>query len=106
MQKNSLSALFLVLSLTARAQTKYVFVSATGNDKNTGRLKSPFKTMERALAFSNQYEGEKVTIQLRGGTYYLDKTVVLEQADMRPSALLITPYKNEKVAISGGRRLS
>jgi hypothetical protein len=106
MRNFRLSALFFLLSLTAGAQTRTVFVSATGNDEHTGRLQSPFKTIERALAFSNQYEGEKVTIQLRGGTYYLDKTVVLEQADKRPSSLLITPYKNEKVIISAGRRLS
>lgn len=118
----SLSALFFLLSLTAGAQrsftagaqpsftagvqTKSCFVATTGSDENTGRLDSPFKTIEKALAFSNQYAGKTVTIQLRGGTYYLDKTIVLEQADKRPSALLVTAYKNEKVIISAGRRLS
>jgi hypothetical protein len=105
MQKCIFSLLLLFLSLTASPQTRQIFVSATGSHQATGDVKHPFKTIERALLHANRYKGEHVEILIRGGRYYLDSTIILRQADVLPSALLVSAYRNEKVIISAGHRL-
>lgn len=85
------------------AQTK-IFVAPSGNDEHTGTLRSPFKTLQKALAAAASGEGA-VTVFLKGGTYYLDTTLVIGAAQFRPASLAIVNYKNETVNISAGKKL-
>jgi hypothetical protein len=96
----------MLLPVAGQAQGVRIFVSATdGNDQNAGSLKSPFKSLDRALASIRTYTGKNVSIQLRGGIYYLDHTIKLYADDNLPASLQITAYPHEKVFISAGRRL-
>lgn len=84
---------------------EYITISPKGNNNNTGTLLHPLKTLEKALVVANGYldVGKNVTIQLRGGTYYLDSTLIITKTSI--ANLLITAYKSETVNISAGRRL-
>ena len=96
----------MLLPVAGQAQGVRIFVSATsGNDQNTGSLTKPFKSLDRALSSISTYAGKNVSIQLRGGTYYLDQTIKLHADDNLPARLQITAYPHEKVFISAGRRL-
>ncbi|HRP55845.1 PDZ domain-containing protein [Agriterribacter sp.] len=95
---------FLCLGTVAMAQVT-LYVAVGGNDSNTGTPARPFKTIRYAVDHSLQYEDKDVTIELRTGTYYLDKTVEINAADFLPASLQIRAYSNEKVTISAGRRL-
>ena len=96
----------MLLPVAGQAQGIRIFVSATGgNDQNTGSLSKPFKSLDRALSSISTYAGKNVSIQLRGGTYYLDQTIKLHADDNLPARLQITAYPHEKVFISAGRRL-
>lgn len=103
-QRSCLSLLSLLCVLYVNAQVKLI-VSLNGNDKNTGTLQSPFHSLERALSYANQFPGEHVSILLRGGTYYLDKTIELNAGSILPGSLQIGAYNGETVKISAGRRL-
>ncbi|MCD2421909.1 right-handed parallel beta-helix repeat-containing protein [Niabella pedocola] len=92
-----------VLLQAARAQTK-IFVATTGNDQSAGTLSAPFRTLQKALSVAAAGKSA-ATILLRGGTYYLDKTVIIDAARFNAAALAITAYNNEQVTISAGRPL-
>ncbi|SDD31676.1 PDZ domain-containing protein [Niabella drilacis] len=85
------------------SQTR-IFAAPSGNDRNTGTLQSPFRTLQKALSAAASGKGD-VTLFLRGGTYYLDTTVVLRADQFRPASLAVVNYKNEVVNISAGRQL-
>jgi hypothetical protein len=90
---------------SARAQDVKFFLSPSGNDQNTGTINKPFQSLKKALTCIPNYPGKKISIQLRGGTYYLDQTLLLESTKTVSKTLQITAYRNEKVFISAGRRL-
>lgn len=83
-----------------------IFVDAMkGSDSNAGTQQMPFKTIARALSASRSAPhgiADAPVIQLRGGTYYLNDTLVLSTAD---SGLTIAAYQNEAAVISGGTHL-
>jgi hypothetical protein len=85
------------------AQQKTIYVSPEGNDKNSGALEQPLKTLQAALK-SGQAANE-LNIELRAGTYYLDTTLNLEASPLKKQSLTISAYKNEKVTISGARKI-
>eukprot|EP00051_Salpingoeca_urceolata_P012843 m.160025 g.160025 ORF g.160025 m.160025 type:complete len:806 (+) comp17617_c0_seq1:93-2510(+) len=87
----------------ASAATTIVYVDATkGNDQTgTGSLNKPFQSVGRGVtACAGKADTELV---LRGGTYYLGETVVL---DKRHNGLTITSYPGEQAVLSGGSLLS
>lgn len=100
-----LISIFLVLTLPAIAQVNNIFVSPKGDDKNTGILARPVQTLERALSLSEMFAGKQVSIQLMGGTYYLEKTVKIQPSVKFPSKLEIKAFENQKVILSAGRVL-
>ena len=102
--------------------SKIVFyISPTGNDNWSGRLADtnadhsdgPFATLERARDAVRQLRKSKninvsVHIQLRGGSYYIDKTFVLkpENSGTEASSTIYESYPNERAIISGGKVIS
>ena len=75
------------------------YVSATGNDSNTGLDgTSSFQTLQRAVEAMHQSSGAD-TIYLAGGTYHVNDALQLTSADSGSSFLAMS---GEKVVISGG----
>lgn len=87
-------------------------VSPTGNDGNPGTLEKPFATLEAAKqavrAVPVEERTEPIHVYLRGGTYYLDKTFVLEAEDSGSEGCPISyeAYEDEEVTVSGGVRIA
>lgn len=83
------------------AQT-VVFVSPEGRDNGRGSAKSPFRTVERALAETRKSSARESVIYLREGTYRLSEPLVLTPAD---SNLTISSCRGERAVISGAELL-
>ena len=94
------------------------YVAPNGNDSWSGRLAAPnsantdgpFATLDRARAFVQSIVKAgltSVTVQLRGGTYYLPDTVMFTAADSGSPALDIVyqNYPGESPRLSGGVRV-
>ena len=100
---------------TRSVQTFYV--ATNGNDAWSGRRPArspagtdgPFATIERALKAARDFRaqpgmtGQRVTIFLRQGTWFLDQPLVLKAQD---SFTTISAFKKEEPRISGGQRIS
>lgn len=88
-----------------------IYLSPSGNDGNPGTLEQPFRTLEkaqdhvRALILSGLKED--VTVFLRGGTYTMDKTLVLGFPDTPGPeyALTIQSYQDEVPVLSSGKSI-
>jgi glycosyl hydrolase family 141/parallel beta helix pectate lyase-like protein len=91
------------------------FVATNGNDSWSGTRPSPnwrksdgpFASMPRALQAARDFKRQSAkpsasaaAIFVRGGSYYLDKPLVLTPED---SGLNIVAYQQEKPVLSGGR---
>ncbi len=96
----------LFLSTIVQGQATF-FVSPRGNDANKGTQAKPFALISRALTEARKTSGS-VTINLLGGTYYLDRPIVLTSEDSRKKdeTLTITNFGSQKVTISGGKSLN
>src|ERR1051325_11285809 len=92
------------------------FVATNGNDAWSGTLSAPNRkgtdgplaTPPRAIRAARQKRFENpgagpITVFLRNGTYFPSAPWMLSPED---SGLTIAAYKNEKPAISGGRRIT
>ena len=65
-----------------------IYVAPDGNDQNPGTRQSPVATLLRARDLGRQTKkaDEPLSIILRGGTYYLPQTLVLEAEDSGTAA--------------------
>lgn len=114
-----LIGIFSINSLANGSETIF-YVAKDGNDSWTGKLLSPnsertdgpFVTLEKARdAIRSLKSGGvlpgPVKVMVRGGTYYLDKTFVLEAQDSgsEQSPITYMAYPGESVTISGGKRI-
>jgi len=94
------------------------YVAPNGNDSWSGHLAAPnstnsdgpFATLDRARAFVQSIVKAgltSVTVQLRGGTYYLPATTMFTAADSGSPALDIVyqNYPGESPLLSGGVRV-
>lgn len=104
LSKNLLSFLFLLAFVPATAQVK-IYVATNGTDKNPGSLNQPFKTLQHAVEVASGMKTANVTIALRKGVHYLDKTITVEAGSFLPSSLQITAYNAEPVTISAGKKM-
>jgi len=104
MYKFALIAILVIMILSAKAQT-LIFVAVNGNDNNPGTLAKPYRTLRHAVAQTNK-PANSVTVFLRGGTYYLDTTLVIQASKFRAKSLKLSAYNNEAVNISAGRSLN
>jgi len=97
------------------------FVSKDGNDAWSGKLAvpnaektdGPFATITKAKDIIRGMKAKQplsapVTVMVRGGTYYLDDTIVFDQRDSGTKDCPITymAYPDEKPVISGGRKIT
>jgi len=86
-----------------------IYVSPVGQDSNPGTKARPVASLEAAqkLARSQKALG-KVTVWLRGGTYYLPETLVFAPRDSgtEKSPVTYAAYENEEPVLSGGTRLN
>lgn len=93
-----------ILSCRAFAQHS-IFVSPEGNDTGNGTFSRPVKSIEAALEIAKKTSAEHLRIELRQGCYYLESPVVITSSDFTGKNLTITAAQNEKVVISGGRKI-
>lgn len=105
----------LCLALDAGAATAQhaIFVSPSGADSNQGTLDSPIATLKEAqkrvrAARGTDAGSAPITVHIRGGTYAQTTPLMFDASDSgsRANPVLYSSYGDEKVTISGGRRLS
>jgi len=98
------------------------YVAVDGNDAYSGKLPSPnaektdgpFATITRArdaIRARKTAPGgirQPVTVQVRGGTYYISQTITLtpEDSGTKEYPVCYTAYPGEKPVLSGGRRIT
>ena len=111
-----LSLVFALTAASAGALTesyKTFYVATDGNDAwsgtlpepNNDRSDGPFGTLERARDAAREIRktrqgGQRITVSIRGGTYFLDRPLVLTPEDSHVS---YTGYPRQDVVISGGK---
>lgn len=97
--------------MPAEAQQVDIYVSINGNDRTAGTFDQPVKTLHRAQqllhAARSEHPSAAITVFLRGGTYYLDSSLVFTWKDNTKgdAPVIFQSYRHERVTISGGRRL-
>ncbi len=98
---------------------KVLFVSPEGNDSWSGELEKPnsekndgpFATISMARDVVRKLKktiSEPIYVILRGGKYFLDKTLVFDQKDSGTKECPVTymAYPGEKPVISGGKSIN
>lgn len=89
-----------------------LYVALSGNDNNNGSINSPFATLIRAKYAVRALIAAGLTadvhVYLRGGTYYLDETMTLDNTDSPGSTYKVyyEAYQGENPVISGGKRIT
>lgn len=92
--------IFQFVAQTFSAPYRTFYVSTEGHDRASGSFNAPLKTIRAAIQKAgNIKESESVEIILRGGCYEQRQTVMISQR----GNLIIHPYGQEHVVISGGR---
>ncbi|MFD0618448.1 OmpL47-type beta-barrel domain-containing protein [Paenibacillus sp. GCM10027629] len=96
---------------TARAASTEVYVATDGDDNNTGTITSPFRTLAKAQSAVRDLIPSStgpIHIWVRGGTYYLDRTLVFNPQDSGQTnkPVIYSAYEGEKVILSGGKKLT
>jgi len=86
-----------------------LYVAPGGSDDNPGTLLQPFATLAKAQhAVRDRIKASRraVRVLLRGGTYYLDRPLILTPDDSTAeSPVTYAASPGERVTLSGGRRL-
>ena len=82
-----------------------IIISPDGDDKNSGTLESPLRTVEAAKEKAKAIEADtNVTVWFREGTYPIDKTISFTAEDK--ANVLYRSYPDEKVEFSGAKEIS
>ncbi len=105
--------LFILLwafTLAGYSQTT-IYVSPNGNNTAAGTESSPLKTLEKAREKVRELKksgSEDITVILRGGTYFIDKTLVfgLEYGGSKDQLITWKAYPGETPVLSSGVKLS
>jgi len=104
-----------ISSVTISAQslaTTYFVDAQKGNDANNGlSIEKPFKTISKArdaIQTLDKSGSVNVTVNLRGGTYFQDKTLEFNEKDGGTAncKIIYQRYKDEVPVISGGKLIS
>lgn len=110
MKRSKLFVLIAVFCSAAYSQNA-IYVSPDGNDMAGGSiydpLKTPMKAIEQVRAIKKTHSGD-ITVYLRGGTYFIDKTLVFGLEDGGKEGQWITwaAYPGEEPVLSSGLKLS
>ncbi len=99
------------VEIPAAANELRIFVSTDGSDSNDGSFSSPVATIEKgiglATALKNQNKDKTVSVNIRGGDYYLTKGINLNNISGSAGApFVIQNYNNEEVNLKGSVKLS
>ena len=102
---------WLCFGATHAAFAAVYYVAPDGNDGNPGTAAQPFKTLEKARNSVRTAKGnmtEDVIVYLRGGTYRLSSTLILDQNDSGTNGfkVLYKAYPGEHPIISGGQTIT
>ena len=89
-------------------------LSPNGSDKATGRADAPLATLDaarlrvRELRKAQPDRATPVVVALHGGTYFLDRTFVLDPEDSGTAAspTIYTASPDEQPVVSAGRRIT
>ncbi len=111
-----------LLPCGGRAMAADFYVAPGGDNRWSGRLAQanadktdgPLATLDRAQALVGELKlkepqrAKPIVVALRGGTYYLDKTLLFAPADSgTPAAPVIyEAFPGERPVLSGGRRVT
>ena len=97
----TLISIILIIATTRAAIGAGFFVAPNGNDAHAGTKVQPFATLEHARDVARQSKG--ATVSVRGGSYTLEKPLVLTPAD---SGVIFQAYPGETPILSGGRPIT
>ncbi len=108
MIKNNLLVLSLIaisLSISACNRVTNIYVSPVGNDGNPGTKELPLASLDGAKSHVRKIKTsfkDDIIVWLRGGTYFLDETVVfgLEDSGEGESVITYQAYPKEEVIFS------
>ncbi|SIO51361.1 PDZ domain-containing protein [Chitinophaga niabensis] len=101
----------VMIALPAFGQTQRIYVSPSGTNENSGTKEKPVASLHRAQelwrALRSQNKDASIQVILRGGTYYLDSTLVLTPEDnaSMQGVLFIMGYPGETAILSGAQPL-
>lgn len=104
MRKKIALILFLFLGLTVAAQQR-IFVSPKGSLSGDGSERNPVKSIQQAVDKAKHISGTSVEIVLRGGRYDITRTIEINDEAWQNKKIVIKPYGQEKVSVSGGRNI-
>ena len=88
------------------------YVAVNGNDETgDGTIDNPYASFEKARSVISGLNGdmtENITVYFRGGTYYLDKTIVLGAEDSGTNGYDVEykAYPGETPVFSGGKMIT
>jgi hypothetical protein len=94
----------MTIALLLALQADFV-VSPGGRDDAPGTAEKPFATLERAKEAARTLRGKKpVSVLLRGGTFFLDETLVFtaEDSGTAEAPVVYAAWPGEKPVLSGG----
>lgn len=105
--------LFITLTKTASSQRFSVYVSASGNDNNSGtEINKPFATLEKARdevrKFRKNNSSDTAFIFLKQGEISLTQTFALNEEDSNPNGAptIFTSAPGERAIVNGGRKIA
>mgnify|MGYP004517777705 CR=1 FL=1 len=89
------------------APGRTVWVSPDGNDSGSGAENDPLKSIEAAVEAAKKYKSEAVTVILKAGNYYADKSIVFDEDDSREESapLTVTSEEGVRANIIGGKKI-
>ena len=102
--KSGIALLLLLLSCTAYAQ-KEIYLSTEGNDLNNGTITAPLRSFEKALEKAAEASEKEINIYFRAGTYRPEQPYLISSSGLSGKKLRISPWQQEKVIISGAKKL-
>ncbi|MHC4575412.1 MAG: right-handed parallel beta-helix repeat-containing protein [Planctomycetota bacterium] len=91
MGTNRLQLVIILLCICRPCFSKTYCVATDGNDSNPGTQRQPFRTVRKAVA--TVHAGD--TIYIRGGTYNLSDTIVLNKTGSKSARIKLWAYKDE-----------
>lgn len=109
--KSSILFSILLVFCSVVCSQQHIYVSPSGNDADAGTETSPLKTLAKAKERVRELKKttkDDVTVLLRGGTYFIDKTLVfgLEDGGSKDQIITWKAYPGEAPVISSGVKLS
>jgi len=96
------------VSGAAQAETKRIYVSASGSDANSGTENAPFQTVKRAQEEARKLLADStsdIEVIIGAGTYILSETLEFDERDSGKNGQSVT-YRGENYPlISGGKKI-